>query len=333
MSGDNDMPATEVRVNRECPEGKRAWVLSEGPSASTDYFVFPWLNRNGYSVELFDVRQAPSSEILSNTPSIIVISRYLHQGWVSLLQEAACNDVEIVYFMDDDLFDSHVLSGLPWRYRWKILSKALMQYSRIRRLCGEFWVSTPYLANKYSHLNPLVLSPSPSAALVSSMPLVRICYHGTASHPAEIVWLREVIAKVQSLTDNCHFEIFGDATVKKQYAGIPRVSVMHAMSWPDYLLWSATEPRDIALAPLLDSPFNAARGPTKFFDYTRMQAAGIYSDGAPYRGFINDGVDGVLLDNDPTRWVDMILQLALDAERRRTIASAATQRVVALAKG
>lgn len=327
------MPSAEDSVTTDSLKSKFAWVLSEGRSASTDYFITPWLTRNGYSVELFDIHHTPSSEILTAPPSMIVISRYLNRGWVSLLEAAACEGVKIVYFMDDDLFDWHALAGLPWRYRWKILRRALMQYSRLRRLCSEFWVSTPYLATKYSHLNPRILSVATSSELIRSMPLVRICYHGTASHPAEIAWLRGVVAQVQSLSDKCHFEIFGDAAVKKQYSGIPRVSVMHAMSWPDYLVWSGSEKRDIALAPLLPSPFNAARGPTKFFDYTRMHAVGIYSDGAPYQDFINDGVDGLLLANDPAHWVAAILELADDSEKRSAIITAATQRVTALAKG
>lgn len=326
------MPSTEDSLAIDSFKSKLAWVLSEGQSASTDYFIVPWLKRNGYAVELFDSRLTPASEIVTDLPAIIVISRYLNRGWISLLEEAARDGVELVYFMDDDLFDWHVLDGLPWRYRWKVLRRALLQYNRLRSLCSDFWVSTPYLAQKYTQLNPRILSAALSPDQISPLPLLRICYHGTASHPAEIAWLREVIAKVQSLTDNCHFELFGDAKVKKLYAGIPRVSVMHAMSWPDYLVWSGAERRDIALAPLLPSPFNAARGPTKFFDYTRMHAMGIYTAAAPYQGFIDDGVDGLLLANDPARWVAVILELASDPEKRSAIVAAATLRVAALAK-
>lgn len=316
----------------ELSRGKLAWILSEGRSASSDYYVLPRLHRDGYSAELIDSRQAPPATLLHSTPACVVISRYLPRSWHGLLKRLAAKGVSIVYFMDDDLFDWHAMSQLSWGYRLRLAHKALLQYRRLRRLCSEFWVSTRYLAEKYSQLEPELLAPHYPAELQQTGPLVRICYHGTASHGAEIRWLREVMTGVQARCNNCYFELFGGDSVKRLYRAIPRVSVMHAMSWPDYLAWTSSESRDIALAPLLEDRFNAARGPTKFFDYTRMQAAGIYSDGAPYRGFINDGVDGVLLDNDPTRWVDMILQFALDAERRRAIASAATQRVVALAK-
>ena len=140
------------------------------------------------------------------------------------------------------------------------------------------------------------------------------------------------MAEVQSRCNNCHFELFGDAAVKKMFRAIPRVSVMHAMSWPDYLAWSSSEKRDISLAPLMAGQFNAARGPTKFFDYTRMQAAGIYSNVAPYKGFINDGIDGLLLENEPKHWVEAILALVSDPEKRNAIMNASIKRIEALAK-
>ena len=48
----------------------------------------------------------------------------------------------------------------------------------------------------------------------------------------------------------------------------------------------------------------------KFYDYARMGAAGIYTDVEPYRGFVRDGVDGLLLPNEPARWIDAIAGLA-----------------------
>jgi len=157
---------------------------------------------------------------------------------------------------------------------------------------------------------------------------VRVCYHGTASHPREIDWLLPVIEQVQARSEAIHFELFGGRAVARRFGGLPRVSVLHPMAWPNYLAYTASHRCDIALAPLLPGAFNAARGPTKFYDYTRMGAAGLYSDVAPYRGFVRDGGDGLLLDNDSERWIGAILTLALDAEKRAGLAAAARQRLL-----
>ena len=188
-------------------------------------------------------------------------------------------------------------------------------------------MSTGYLAEKYARYGPILLTPSPCQKTAATKDAIRVCYHGTASHPGEIAWLLPVMRAVLERNPDIHFEIFGIRKVATKFSGLPRVSVLHPMSWPNYLSYTSSHRCDIALAPLLPGAFNAARGPTKFYDYTRMGAAGVYSDVAPYRGFIRDGVDGILLDGDPSHWVDVILLLAKDEARRKLMAAAARKRV------
>jgi hypothetical protein len=57
----------------------------------------------------------------------------------------------------------------------------------------------------------------------------------------------------------------------------------------------------------------------------------IYTDVEPYRGFIRNGIDGVLLDNDPGLWARTIMELAADTPRRRQMAAAARQRASEMA--
>lgn len=309
-----------------------AYVLSEGNTASTDYFLFPYLQSTGYRPQLVDTRQSPNKFNRPATPGLIVLSRYLPLPWHDLIEEYRLAGCRIVYFMDDDLFDIKALTGLPWRYRWKILRLALGQQRRLKSLCKEFWVSTPYLANKYSNLSPRLIQASPSPKLIDSTPpLVRICYHATASHRAELHWLVDVVRKVQSAATNTHFELFGDTRTKRLFSGIPRVSILHPMSWSQYLSWSSVVQRDIALAPLLPNAFNSARGPTKFFDYARVGAAGIYSSVPPYLGFIQEGVDGLLVENDPELWGQTIINLASDTIKRTNIAVTARKRALGIA--
>lgn len=308
-----------------------AYVLSDGNTASTDYFLFPYLESLGYTPQLVDTRISDSGLQSCQKNSLVVISRYFPMVFRERLESCKRAGIPIVYFMDDDLFDFRALKGLPWKYRWKILRFSLWQQRRLRELCEEFWLSTPYLMQKYAELRPQLIQPLPSPELIhSKRGLIKVCYHGTASHRSELLWLFKVVRQVQSSSLNVHFEIFGDNTVKRLYRGIPRVAILHPMSWNQYLSWSGSIQRDIALAPLLPSSFNSARGPTKFFDYARIGAAGIYSSVAPYKGFVCDGVDGLLVDNDPEYWANTILTLAEDNSMRTRIALAARDRVVGM---
>jgi len=257
---------------------------------------------------------------------LIVISRYLNGKWREHLNILHRDRTKLVYFMDDDLFDIRALLGLPFRYQWKIVTQALRHRSKLMRMCDEFWVTTPHLAEKYAQLNPILLNPAPSQKTMTAKEGIHVCYHGTASHQREIEWLVAVIKEVQSRSNLIHFELFGTPDIKMMVDGLSRVSVLHPMTWPNYLAFTSAHKIDIALAPLLPGTFNAARGTTKFYDYARMGAVGLYSHVSPYREFIRDGVDGLLLENDPAVWVDAILKLAQDQPRRQSIAEAVKER-------
>ena len=64
----------------------------------------------------------------------------------------------------------------------------------------------------------------------------------------------------------------------------------------------------------------------KFIDYARQGALGLYSRVPPYEGFVRDGIDGVLLPNEPEAWVDAIVQWAGDPAGRAARAAAARAR-------
>ena len=72
----------------------------------------------------------------------------------------------------------------------------------------------------------------------------------------------------------------------------------------------------ISLIPIFSSDFNNCRSPTKFFDATRLNSVGIYTNFYPYKSFIRNGIDGFLLPNHIDIWVEKINYL-LDNEKTR----------------
>ena len=74
---------------------------------------------------------------------------------------------------------------------------------------------------------------------------------------------------------------------------------------------------DIVLNPIFNSNFNNFRSPTKFFDITRLEAVGIYSNLKPFSEFINDNHDGILLDNNIDDWTEKISYLLDNSDVRK----------------
>lgn len=225
--------------------------------------------------------------------------------------------------------DKNAIESLPRNYAKKLYKNAAVCRKDLEVLCDEFWVPTQYLFDKYRAWSPRLLVHNPDADAFNRNTVTSVCYHGTASHIDEIHWLRDVVADLQSEKGTCSFELFGDHQVNRLYRDISGVSVLHPMSWDNYFAYTSSIQRDVGLAPLLPSPFNAARGVTKYFDFVRMGAVGIFSAVEPYSSFVKDGVDGILLPNDKEAWVEAIRWLAKNQDRRICMADMARRRFTA----
>lgn len=301
-------------------DGHKLFILHEGNSPTLAYFESAITGRFPDAIsQCVDILVSP--EIPIPEGSALVIIRFISPRWQQHIERYIDRCSRIVYFMDDDLFDPTALSALPKEYRTKIIRRSAAQHRWITQYCDDIWVSTAYLAKKYSHLNPEIVSAKPSPLLLEKRKPVRIAYHGSSSHREEKYWLRQIVEGVLGACPSASFEIFGEHDIYKHYRDLPRVSVLHPMSWQNYLAYTKTHQLDIGLAPLLDSDFNLARGPVKFYDFVRMGAVGVYSNCAPYNDFIEQNINGILLENEPQRWVDAITLLINKEKKRAELAN------------
>lgn len=311
----------------EPADAARLVVLEEGATPSGDYILHPWLAQLGVPVLRLDSRLAPRTGQLQRHDYVVVL-RYLPAAWRAAIARQRGELSGLAWFLDDDLLDPQALVGLPPAYARKLSELALRLRPWFEQQAAAWWFATPALGAKYAHLSPRVLPLAPPPELrQANAGSVRLAYHGSASHQAELDWLHPVLAEVQSRCSCSHIELIGDLAVNRRFRDLPRVTVLHPLRWDNYHAHTASQRADIGLAPLLPSAFNAGRGAVKFFDYGRMGAFGLYSDCAPYAGFVRDGVDGLLLPNEPEAWVQALLALVADAPRRAALAQAVAQRL------
>jgi len=293
-------------------------LVERGSNPSTDYYIRS-------RIEALDVPLVDEPE----SGSLVVIVRYLDSAWRKRIEKKRHELAGVAYFMDDDLLDVGAVSVPPLPYAARMLWLAWRHKDWLKKIGAQLWVSTPYLANKYRDWKPQLLEPAPLRGMLERRSPVRVFYHGTGLHRKEIQWLAPVIAGVQKRLQTTTFEVFGRGWVERLYRKVPRTTVLHPTSWDNFRDHCAGKTFHIGLAPLLPHAFNAARGHTKYFDFVRCGAAGIFSNVEPYASFVKHEEDGLLVDNEPAAWVKAIERLAGDAELRARIAATARERAFA----
>lgn len=291
-------------------------VVHQGANPSTDFFVAPALADQSGELRSFSFLQTPDSAELAG--ATVVFVRYVSPVWKAFLK---CHPAaRVVFFMDDDLFDWRAFRGMPWHYQRKLFRLAWRHQRWLKSVGAELWVSSPWLAQKYADWNPQVLEPRNPHVLPAPQPepaMKTVFYHGSASHLAELEWLVPVVEQVLAARNDVCFELIGDRKVRDRFAHLYGVQVVHPMSWPAYKTFIQRPGRTIGLAPLLESPFNAARAPTKFYDITAAGAVGIYADTPVYRRLVEHDKSGILLPMDSQKaWVGAVLRLLAKPDER-----------------
>ncbi|GAA3528176.1 glycosyltransferase family 1 protein [Zobellella aerophila] len=290
-------------------------IVEQLPNPTTDFFIQPLLNTLGVTPERVGLGEPPPVTVLEGDSVIFV--RYLSPRWRRWVEANKDRLGQIIFFMDDDLFDLKAHAGLPLHYRWKLYRLAWRHQQWLRKIGAQLWVSTPWMAEKYADWNPRVLQPGTPYG--DPQPLKTLFYHGSESHSDEIRWLYPVVEAVLKQEPTLCFEIIGDSRVHSLFSALPRVYVLHPMTWQAYQALLSHPGRTIGLAPLLDNAFNSARSYTKFFDITRAGAAGIYADHPVYQSIVRHQHNGLLLPMDQQLWVEAILKLSRDDLYRQRI--------------
>lgn len=296
-------------------------LVDSGPNPSTDYFVKPCLQERGLIPQRANWQQLPPREAPSYGSSVVFV-RYLSRPWQHWVTRYRDRFESVYYFMDDDLFDAASWSGQRWGYRWRLFQRAHRFQAWLKSIDARLWVSTSALARKYADWQPDVLpvcspySHNPSdqsvTPVINDTPIV--FYHGSASHEAEMKWLVPVFKGLLTRHRDVQIEVIADTRIQRHFSSLKdkhgeRLQIVEPMPWPDYQQFITQKTRTVGLAPLLDTPFNAYRAPTKQFDIEAAQATGLF---ARHPAFANipqsSETPHQLLPMDQQLWQEVILE-------------------------
>ena len=274
---------------------------------------------------------APDHERLEQLGSLVVVRR-LPGRWLHSLRQLRSKGKPVVLVLDDALLDPATVAEQHWHYRWRLWFGLTRHRHHLDQLVSDLWVTTSWLAEHSKRslqgqgIQILQLTLQPPLSLLHPRRIHRIAYLGSASHSEEWLWLLPLLEALQQRRSDCLLELVLPPAWRRRFRHLPRTRLFYPMDWETYLLDTGNRQVDLLLTPLLSSRFNQGRSPTKFFEAARLQAAGLFSNRAPYAGFVRDGHDGLLLDDAQESWLQAIEQLLENTVQRQTIADYCFQR-------
>ena len=287
-------------------------VLAPGDIPTTDFYVSPRLG--GLSpdrVLRFDSRRLDAGAEHLPAGSFVIIVRHASAAWLGLLERSREKWSGVAFLMDDDLPGAWRCGDVPLDYGLWTTGRYLRARRGLARVCDRIWMSTEALRQRFPYVPstlvvPLAFDTRPTGAAPEGVR--RWGYHGTRVHGRELRWLVPVVESVQKAVPKAEFEVFGDRSVERLFAHVPRVRVLTPCSWPGYVAHCHASNLAVGVAPMLPGRFNALRSHTKIFDIARCGAVGLFSDRPPYSEALA-GSGAVLLPDDRERWAVEITRL------------------------
>ena len=188
---------------------------------------------------------------------------------------------QIVYVVDDDFEAGAEDPLLPARYRARLAAFAAGPLRELRERADVVVASSPALAALYGP-KALVMqpawrrTPAPLSHFERSGAF-EIAHLGTASHAADLAPLGPGLARVLVAHPAARLTIFAAAACPPELREHPRVRLRGAMGWWRYKFMLPLQRFHLALYPLQDSRFTAARSANKLFEHALVGAASLMS--------------------------------------------------------
>ena len=292
------------------------------------------LQREGL-VELHHVEpEAVSPEALEGADAVLVL-RAFEEVTLPLLDEAQARQVPLVASWDDDFFSIPPGTPIGDYYRHPSVVRAMGRYLSEASLV---LASTPPLFARSIEYNDRVMEaiygldeeslPAPAALDVrpaasgGSGRRLRIGFYGSNDALA-LPWMVEALRLLRTR--------HGDRIVIEAIGVSPGPDLGALLDWvqpgvrgyAESLASLRERNWAIGLAPLADSPFNAAKQATKFRDYAWAGTAMVCSHVPAYERVLLDGVHARFADESPEDWAAVVSHLLEHpGERERLVRGA-----------
>ena len=242
----------------------------------------------------------------------------------ALMKQARKAGRYVIFFLDDDLLHlpkdafrypgrkKHLLEGLKYADGFMTSSRLLAE-EYVPLIAGDRWcmketsISAEEIVSKQKK---------------GEEAPVRLVYAGASTHSAQ--WEKYIAPVWTDIAKKFGSSI--SLTFVGMHPEMPEdnhgvlVEFVSPMPLDQYRAYMVEQQFDIGLSPLETNHFTERKYYNKFLEYGRCGICGMYSNCAPYTLIVENGENGVLVDNDPAAWKEALERVIADkALRQRCI--------------
>ncbi|KFF49724.1 hypothetical protein GY26_05990 [Gammaproteobacteria bacterium MFB021] len=310
-------------------------VLSDGSCPTEDIYFLgsaaPWLQARGVEVRRIDTSywrlpiMCMPWLVGEMRHAHVLVCRSLNAYWLSWLEANRERLATIRYLVDDDIPAAAEDPRLPASYRRRMRHVATQLQPRLFALADEVIASSAALGQQLRRHHPAVAVLTPpliGEPLATTPPpaLTRIGFYGSRAHLGDLEAITPALVALHQCHTELSFEIMLGEHTPRALQGLARVQTPRALNWRAFQRYRGQHSADIGLTPMVDTPFNAGKSHIKFLDNALMGSVGIYSRCSPYRDVVEDGVDGLLVDNAEADWRGAVERLVQQPGEARAMA-------------
>jgi hypothetical protein len=262
-----------------------------------------------------------------------IVSRYGGAEDLARLEKLGAR--RIVYVADDDFAAGAEDRALPDEYRAKLAAFVERGWPLLEEAADVVLVASPTLAAVYGDkarmMHPVWDAP-PTAppAHFDRAGRFEIAHLGTASHRSDFAAFAPILAELLREHPQARLTSFSDGVPPAALDGYPQVRLRAPMPWWRYKLALPRMRFHLALYPLRDTPFNAARSANKLFEHALAGAASLMSPIPALRDAAGPAGRAIFVEGGAEEWRRCIEADIVDPEACCRRAAATRQRIAAL---
>lgn len=309
------------------------WLADEdGPGYYRVRLPLDALERRGHAVQYAGVLPWRAGK---RPDSHVLVGQRISNAEPSRKWLAAAGDVRRVFEVDDDLLHVDPSSTKPFEfYADPGVRRRLLENMRAADVVT---VSTPYLAgvvrSDYGVSAPVHVLPNCLERKALELPPVvqagpmTIGWAGSDTHRGDFGHVARSLRRWLVRRPDVAMTFAGVDYGQVVGRGGSRV-VPWRQIWADPVGYMAGLDWQVGLAPLANHQFNRSKSALKALEYAARGIVVVASDVEPYRGFVEHGVTGFLIERDH-EWAEVLELLAGDEQLRVRMAAAARAKAAA----